>query len=135
MSGTVEPSGSIALEPVTSLAGVGPARAARLEALGLTTLADLCLLVPRELDELPGATPIEAARAVVGTKVRVLGRVTGKRFFRQGGRRSLLRVKVDDGTAAIEALFFNQPWQRENFAVDSPTDGKAADSAVEAVAC
>ena len=101
--------------PVTALAGVGPARAARLEVLGLTSLADLCLLVPRELEEVPGPVDVAAARAAVGSLVRVRGTVAAKRFFRQGGRRSLLRVKVEDGTGAIEALFFNQPWQRDHF--------------------
>ena len=108
---------SASAEPVTCLSGVGPARAERLAGLGIRTLRDLVLLVPRDLEEMPSSVPVELARGMPGELVRLHGEVAAKRFFRQGGKRSLLRVKLADASGAIEALFFNQPWQRDNFDV------------------
>lgn len=119
------------------LSGVGPSRAARLTGLGVFSVRDLLTLRPRRLDVAPSTLPIAALRGLVvdgpicdestaamasgrptsGVKEvhRIEGEVTAMRMFRQGGRRSTLRIGVSDGTASIDALFFNQPWLRELF--------------------
>ena len=117
------------------LAGVGPSRAERLAGLGVFSVRDLLTLRPRRLDVAPAALPIAALRGLVvdgpvcdeasaprpgapGAKEvhRIDGEVTAMRMFRQGGRRSTLRIGVSDGTASMDALFFNQPWVRDLFA-------------------
>ncbi|MEM7515813.1 MAG: ATP-dependent DNA helicase RecG [Planctomycetota bacterium] len=96
---------------VSELRGVGPARARALEAIGLHTLHDLCLLLPRRLESWGGATSIAEARTKIGENVRVSGRVSSVRRTGFGGRRTLVRVKLEDDTGLIDALFFNQPWR------------------------
>jgi ATP-dependent DNA helicase RecG len=44
-----------------------------------------------------------------------VGEVAGLRFSRMGGRRSLVRVRLSDGSGEVALLFFNQPWMREHF--------------------
>ena len=101
---------------LTALPGVGPARAERLARLGLRSVRDLLFLQPRRLERQGARATVLAARAAVGGDVSVRGAVTSVRFHRSGGRRSLLRVRIEDSTGAIDALFFNQPWLREGMA-------------------
>ncbi len=101
-------------QALTSLAGVGPARAAALARLGLTNLRGLLLLVPRRV-ELSGrrCTARAAATLVPGQgsdEVAVLGTLRGLRLFRAGRRRSVLSLEIVDESGALRALFFNQPW-------------------------
>jgi ATP-dependent DNA helicase RecG len=72
------------------------------------------MLVPRELDEMPHPLPLSAAGAARGELVRVAGTVASFRLFRQG-RRSSLRVTIEDASGRLDALFFNQPWLRDVF--------------------
>jgi ATP-dependent DNA helicase RecG len=134
----IEPVDLGRLSPLV-LSGVGPSRAERLAGLGVSSVRDLLTLRPRRLDVAPAALPIAALRGLVvdgpvcdetsspmaagrpgaaGAKEvhRIEGEVTAMRMFRMGGRRSTLRIGVSDGTASIDALFFNQPWLRELFA-------------------
>jgi RecG-like helicase len=97
-------------------------------------------LRPRRLDEAPSRLPIAALRGLVvdgpirdetsggghGKPVdpsrslsiyRIAGIVVSMRMFRQGGRRSTLRVAVKDESGQMDALFFNQPWLRDLFSV------------------
>ena len=122
----------------TELCGVGPSRAARLANLGVFSIRDLLTLRPRRLDEAPSLLPIGALRGLVvdgpirdeatagahgkpsdpsqGVAVfRIAGTVTAMRMFRQGGRRSTLRLGIEDSSGSIDALFFNQPWLRDLF--------------------
>jgi ATP-dependent DNA helicase RecG len=100
--------------PVTELAGVGPARAGKLAALGVASVHDLLCTLPRKLEIAPAPVSIAEARARSGADVRIRGVVAKSRFSRFG-RRSLVRVTVEDPTGAIDVLFFNQPWLRERF--------------------
>ena len=122
--------------PVTSLSGVGPARAEALARLGVLNLRDLMLTIPRRIESIAAGIPIAEARETRGEAVRVKGRVCAKRYSRMGGRRSLLRVKLDDGTGTIDALFFNQPWMRHQFERDQTVEllGKVVESKGPALA-
>lgn len=124
------------LGAVTELPGIGPARAEALERLGITSIRDLLLTIPRRLETIASTIPIAEAREAVGEVVRVRGRVCGKRYSRAGGRRSLLRIKLDDGTATIDALFFNQPWMRNQIERDQTLEllGKVVDAKGPALA-
>jgi ATP-dependent DNA helicase RecG len=103
-----------AVAAVTELAGVGPARAALLERLGVRTVPDMALLLPRRYDRIGPLLPVEQARERIGAPVTLRVRVVSRNLLRRGGRRSLLRVRVEDDTSSMNVLFFNQPWQRDN---------------------
>ena len=108
----------------TALSGVGPARARYLERLGVGSVRDLLLLQPRRLEQRGECMAIADARTAIGQEVSVRGRLTGVRFHRSGGRRSLVRVRLEDGVSKIDALFFNQPWQRERMTALSDAGGE-----------
>ena len=99
--------------PTTELRGIGPARAEAFEALGVTTLGELALFVPRRLESSGRAATVAEAVASGGGETLVFsGEVTRHRFQRFG-RRSTLRLTVARDESELEVVYFNQPWQRE----------------------
>ena len=100
-----------------ALRGVGPARAARLASAGLRTPRELLLCLPARLEVAPEPVALAAALARGAELVRVRARVRVWRFSRFG-RRSLVRVTLQDDSGTADALFFNQPWLRERFHKD-----------------
>ncbi|HUR26557.1 MAG TPA: ATP-dependent DNA helicase RecG [Planctomycetota bacterium] len=98
------------------LSGVGPVRVALLARLGIATLKDLALFSPRQALPFPAPVPVAARARAPNTIVRVHGRVA-RRSFARFGRRSLLRVALEDETGRVDVLFFNQAWLRERFQV------------------
>jgi len=100
--------------PLTVLAGIGPVRAERLARLGLDSIRELVLFVPRRLESSGTQVSIAEAREQVGEVVVVQGEIV-RRNFHRFGRRSTLRVSLTDGEAEIDVVYFNQPWQRERF--------------------
>jgi len=110
--------------PLTSLPGVGPARAQRLARLGIESIDGLLRLVPRGVEVWPAEAPIAAVleRGPKAGSARIRGTVGGRSFLHQGRRRSLLRVRVEDDSGRIQVLFFNQPWLRERFTKGEPIE-------------
>ncbi|MEQ1894361.1 MAG: hypothetical protein ABL998_17615, partial [Planctomycetota bacterium] len=96
--------------PLTALEGVGPSRAAKLAALGLTRVRDLLCLLPRRLERTGERSDARAASATLDTEVALLGTLRGLRLFRAGRRRSVLSAELVDASGALRVLFFNQPW-------------------------
>jgi len=105
-------------EPVSVLAGVGPARARALERAGVRTLRDLVCLVPRRASEAAAELTIAAARERGPGPVTLRGTITRVALQRFGGR-STLRLTLADETGELPVLFFNQPWLRKTLAVGS----------------
>ncbi len=101
--------------PVQALPGVGPGRARAFAALGVRSLGDLLLLLPRRYEQWQGVQ--DPSPPFVGRKVVVQGRVVGARLRRLGGRRSILKVEVRSGDKGIplEVLFFHQPYLTPRF--------------------
>ncbi len=118
------------------LAGVGPVREAQLARLGITTLRELVLFSPRQAVPFPAAQTIASIPGVGANLLRVSGRVA-RRSFSRFGRRSLLRVSLDDGTGRIDVLFFNQAWLRERFQVGESIEvlGRQVDTEKRALTC
>jgi ATP-dependent DNA helicase RecG len=76
-------------------------------ALGLRTVGDLLEHLPRDRRDARGVaelTPGETATVVV----EVLS--ISSRPVRRRGMRPLVQATVSDGTGAMTATFFNQPW-------------------------
>jgi len=102
--------------PLRGLSGIGPARAQALAELGLHSVRDLLLWIPRVETDLPEPIPIATARARPGQLVRLAGRVIGVSLQRFGGR-STLRLKLRDDSGELTAVYFNQPWLAKHFQV------------------
>ena len=103
-----------AIAALTSLSGVGPKKAASLASAGIASVRDLLLLEPRGYECWEERSTIAEAREQLGRRAIVRAEVTRVRLTRLGGKRSLVRVSLEDATGTIDALFFNQPWMREH---------------------
>jgi ATP-dependent DNA helicase RecG len=125
----------VVLGPVTSLEGVGPARARALAAIGVRDLRDLLFLMPRRVSTSSAIVPIADACRARGAEVTVAGRVRRIALTRFG-RRTTVRVTVADASGSIVALFFNQPWMRKHLAVEQDVElrGRVVDSKGPALA-
>ncbi|MFN2431868.1 MAG: ATP-dependent DNA helicase RecG [Gemmatimonadota bacterium] len=93
--------------PVRFLPGVGAARAERYAKLGVETIAGLLALYPRRYVDASRPTPIR--ELVPGDQATVVG-VVRAAAVRRARRMSIFTAAIDDGTGAVEALFFNQPF-------------------------
>jgi ATP-dependent DNA helicase RecG len=92
---------------VETLDGVGPSIARRLARLGLERLGDLLWQRPRRYEE-----PVPAKRIcdLFGEEEAVIEGVVRAVSSRRRGRLKILTATVADGTDAIKATWFNQPW-------------------------
>jgi len=94
---------------VSALSGVGPRHRQALEALGVTTVADLITHYPRKYIDRTNQRSIaelkDSEQAMALVRVR---KVTSRRT-RSG--RNLVEVDFSDGTGYLRASFFNQPWR------------------------
>ncbi|HWR98391.1 MAG TPA: ATP-dependent DNA helicase RecG [Candidatus Methanoperedens sp.] len=101
-------------DPVRAISGVGPARAALLERLGVATVGDLLRLLPRRYEDRRRLETIEAlAGAAPGTfAARVVSAGPGAT---PGRRRRIFRAILADGDSRVTALWFRfrEPHLRE----------------------
>ena len=102
-----------AIGPLTELKGVGHAKAARLARLGIRSIRDLLLTQPVRLVVWPEPESIRGARGKKGERVTVQGTIQRSVLQRIGGKRSLVRATLEDGTGEMDLVFFNQPWMKE----------------------
>ena len=90
-----------------TLPGVGPAIRKRLAKLGLETVGDLLAHRPfryeRPVDE------VRIADLHGDDEVAIAGEVLSVRSRRRG-RLQMLTARITDGSAAVSATWFNQPW-------------------------
>jgi ATP-dependent DNA helicase RecG len=89
--------------PVTSLRGVGPRMAEKLEQLGLTTIQDLLFHLPMRYQDRTRITPIGALQP--GTDVVVEGEIRASDVA-FGKRRSLI-CRIQDGTGTLTLRFYH----------------------------
>ena len=101
--------------PVQFLKGVGPQRAALLERLGLKTAADVLFFFPRDYEDHSQLRAVEELTEGQATSVSGVIEEIDARTSAEG--RSVLGVLVRQGTRHIRALWFNQPYLREKFAI------------------
>lgn len=109
---------------------VPPARAAELEDAGVATVLDLLLRLPFRYEDRTSLTPI-AELVPEGPATTVRGTVLSAKLIRT--RRpgfSIVEAIVDDQSASLRLVFFNQPYlvkwltpKREVFVYGSPTLG------------
>ncbi len=101
------PRAEAAERPLDTLPGVGPAIRKRLAKLGLETVGDLLAHRPfryeRPVDE------VRIADLYGDEEVAIAGEVLSVRTRRRG-RLQMLTARITDGSAAVSATWFNQPW-------------------------
>jgi ATP-dependent DNA helicase RecG len=94
---------------VTVLPSVGPKHAQTLGHLGLYTLRDMLYYFPRRYDDYSQLKPIN--RLWYGEVVTVIGSVQSVNTRQaHGGQFQVVEALVSDGTGALRATWFNQPW-------------------------
>ncbi len=107
-------------EEVRYLKGVGPKRATLLARLGVNTVRDLLLHLPRDYEDRTHARPIADLR--VGEKAVVSGTIADVQFRpTQGRARGILQVTVEDRTGSLTLAWFNahRAWAK-SFAIGKP---------------
>lgn len=126
MSGRTQPAVLRLEDPVESLPGIGPGRAAALSAAGIRTVRDFLLRLPRA--HLEPARPVlqtelaAAARGEAGQlsadRVRLNAEVLHCSLWPPAGRRSVLTVRLRAELApelSLRALYFSQPYLKKHF--------------------
>jgi ATP-dependent DNA helicase RecG len=105
-------------QPVITVQGVGETRAEQLERLGVQTVHDLLLLMPRRHDDYSRMKPIhKLAPGEVVTVVGVIERVSSQ-DTRSGGTR--VEAYVSDGSGNLRLNWFNQPWMQQQLQQGEP---------------
>ena len=103
MSRQVEALTNLAKIPVTTLKGVGPGMASKLEKIGLASLQDLLFHLPLRYED---RTRITAVRDLMpGIFTNIIGEVTDNQIIQ--GKRRMMLVTINDGSGIINLRFFS----------------------------
>jgi ATP-dependent DNA helicase RecG len=94
--------------PVTKLPGIKTVMAAKLARLGVETIGDFLRLYPRRYDDYRSLKPINQLE--YGEEVTIIGQVWETRKRETRNKMAIITTILTDGTATIEATWFNQPW-------------------------
>lgn len=104
-------------EPVSFIKGATPSVRRAWQSLGIQTIGDLLLALPRRYDDFSRITTIREGQS--GDTVTLKGKVVKcvkLQTFRK--RFQVFRLTLADETGRIAANFFNQPWVMEEFTPD-----------------
>ncbi len=96
--------------PITSLPGVGVARARALAAAGVESVRDLLLHLPLRFVEHPDAVALSDQPLIEGA-VAVIGRLENVQQRSPRRRLTLVTAELVDGTRRLPIVWFNQPWR------------------------
>ena len=97
---------------VRFIRGIGPKRFEALKRLGVQTIRDLCYFFPRRYEDRSHFQPIVSI--VPGSDVTVRGEILGS-GIRPAKHISIFELIVSDGASAITAVWFNQPYLKNQF--------------------
>ncbi len=95
---------------LTTLKGVGPSMAKRLEKLGLISVQDLLLHLPLRYEDRTRVTTIRDC--LVGTHTNIIGEITNSQVTH--GKRRMLVVDLNDGTGNVQLCFFSFSASQKN---------------------
>lgn len=116
--------------PIEKLPGVGPRNLARLQKLGVKNIKDLLWHFPNRYEDFSQVLPIEEVidrhsdinkkDDENATPKTVCGEITDIGNIQLWPRRrSLTRATIEDGTGSIRAIWFNQPYIKNQLAIGS----------------
>jgi ATP-dependent DNA helicase RecG len=94
--------------PVTVLSGVAQTQAKRLQRLNVTTIRDLLYFFPRRYNDFSALKTINQLE--YGEEVTIIGTVWETQSRRARGGGAIVQSIIADGTATIQATWFNQPY-------------------------
>jgi ATP-dependent DNA helicase RecG len=102
--------------PIRFAKGVGPKRSVLLQRLGIETVEDALWAVPWRYEDRSVMTPL--GNLVPGMVAAVCGTVAKSSVKRTRNRRfTVLEIGLEDQTGRMQAVFFNQPYLEQVFAV------------------
>ena len=104
--------------PVTVLSGVGPARAAAYQKLGICTLDDLVSHYPRAYEN-RGAIRLLADTSPEGKSAVVLTVASDTKSVRLRSHKSFLKFRAFDESGSCEIVYFNQDYLKSKFPIGS----------------
>src|SRR5688572_31489159 len=103
-------------QPIRFAKGVGPKRTSFLQRFGIETVEDALWTVPCRYEDRSVMTPI--GQLVTGMVTAVCGTVVKNSAKRTRNRRfTVLEIGLEDQTGRLRAVFFNQPYLEQIFAV------------------
>ena len=94
--------------PITVVRGVGERQAGRLARLGIRTVRDLIMFIPRRYDDFSNLKPIN--RLEYGEDVTIIAQVVKANSHKTRRGRSIFKALLSDNTGTTEATWFNQPY-------------------------
>ncbi|MBE3592728.1 MAG: ATP-dependent DNA helicase RecG [Thermoanaerobacter sp.] len=95
--------------------GVGPKRAKLLKKLGINTVEDLLFYFPKDYENRSDILKIEDLK--VGEKQTFRGYIAGSPREIKTSKVIITKVPVKDGTGAVELVWYNQPYIKNNFKI------------------
>jgi len=111
----------LAAVPVERVKGIGPARAKKLGELGIESVADLLLHVPRRY--LDRSQVFDLSDVPLGEEVTIGGVVSSLNKRHLSRKRVMTRATITDGTAAVNVVWFN-PYLRISEGAEVLLSGK-----------
>ncbi|WP_353518155.1 ATP-dependent DNA helicase RecG [Thalassotalea sp. SU-HH00458] len=106
--------GNLARIAITTLKGVGPSMAEKLEKIGLHSLQDLLFHLPNRYEDRTRVTAIRDC--MPGIFTNIIGEITQNQIVQ--GRRRMMVVTVNDGTGSVNLRFFHfSAAQKNNLSV------------------
>jgi len=95
---------------LSTLKGVGPSMAAKLEKIGLLSVQDLLFHLPLRYEDRTRVTTIRDC--LPGTHTNIVGEITNSQITH--GKRRMLVVTLNDGTGEIQLCFFSFSASQKN---------------------
>jgi ATP-dependent DNA helicase RecG len=111
----------LAAVPVERVKGIGPARAKKLGELGIESVADLLLHVPRRY--MDRSQLFDLSSVPLGEEVTVGGVVSSVNRRRLSRKRVMTRARISDGTSVVNVVWFN-PYLRISEGAEVVLSGK-----------
>ena len=89
--------------PLTTLKGVGPSLAEKLEKIGLLSVQDMLFHLPLRYEDKTRVTTVRDL--LVGTSTNIIGEIIDNQLTQ--GKRRMMVVTLHDGTGSIQLCFFS----------------------------
>ena len=96
--------------PLSTLKGVGPSLAEKLEKIGLLSVQDMLFHLPLRYEDKTRVTTVRDL--LVGTSTNIIGEITDNQITH--GKRRMLVVTLHDGTGSIQLCFFSFSASQKN---------------------